>query len=157
MRIGNGFDVHAYAADRPLWLGCIEWPGEVGLAGHSDADAVAHAVTDALLSAAGAGDLGSNFGTDKPEYANAAGSVFLKAALAIVQSRGFEIENVAVQVIANSPKVSQRRDEMQAAVSAALEGAEVSITGTTTDGLGFTGRGEGVAAIATCLLRTKNS
>jgi 2-C-methyl-D-erythritol 2,4-cyclodiphosphate synthase len=157
MRIGNGFDVHAYAADRPLWLGCIEWPGEVGLAGHSDADAVAHAVTDALLSAAGAGDLGSNFGTDKPEYANAAGAVFLQAALSIVQSRGYEIENVAVQVIANSPKISSRRNEMQAAVSAALDGAEVSITGTTTDGLGFTGRGEGISAIATCLLRTKNS
>lgn len=155
MRIGNGFDVHAYAADRPLWLGCLEWPGEVGLAGHSDADVVAHAVADALLSAAGAGDLGSNFGTDKSEYANAAGEVFLKETLAIVQARGFVIENIAVQVIANSPKISSRRNDMQLAVSAALGGAAVSISGTTTDGLGFTGRGEGIAAIATCLLSTK--
>lgn len=154
MRIGTGFDVHAYAADRPLWLGCIEWPGEIGLAGHSDADVVAHAVADALLAAASAGDLGSNFGTDKPEYANAAGTVFLKAAHAIVQSRGYAIENISVQVIGNSPRISMRREEMQNAVSAALAGADVSISGTTTDGLGFTGRGEGIAAIATCLLKS---
>lgn len=157
MRIGNGFDVHAYAADRPLWLGCVQWPGEVGLAGHSDADVIAHAVADALLAAAGAGDLGSNFGTDKPEYANAAGAVFLKASLEIIQARGFDIENISVQVIANTPKIATRRNEMQDAVSAALNGADVSISGTTSDGLGFTGRGEGVAAFATCLLRTKNS
>jgi 2-C-methyl-D-erythritol 2,4-cyclodiphosphate synthase len=154
MRIGNGFDVHAYAADRPLWLGCIEWPDERGLAGHSDADVVAHAVCDALLSAAGAGDLGSNFGIDKPEYANAAGVVFLKASLEIVTSKGFAIENISVQVIANTPNISSRRTEMEQAVSKSLDGADVSISGTTTDGLGFTGRGEGVAAIATCLLRT---
>jgi 2-C-methyl-D-erythritol 2,4-cyclodiphosphate synthase len=154
MRIGTGVDVHAYAADRPLWLGCIEWPGEIGLAGHSDADVVAHAIADALLAAAGAGDLGSNFGTDKPEYENAAGSVFLKASLEIVRSRGYEIANISVQVIGNSPRISARRDEMQKAVSTALDGADVSISGTTSDGLGFTGRGEGIAAIATCLLKS---
>ncbi|MEY3407907.1 MAG: hypothetical protein RL038_968, partial [Actinomycetota bacterium] len=123
MRIGTGVDVHVYAADRPLWLGCIEWPGEIGLAGHSDADVVAHAIADALLAAAGAGDLGSNFGTDKPEYENAAGSVFLKASLEIVRSRGYEIANISVQVIGNSPRISARRDEMQKAVSTALDGA----------------------------------
>ena len=154
MRIGNGFDVHAYAADRPLWLGCIEWPGEIGLAGHSDADVIAHAVADALLSAVGAGDLGSNFGTDKPEYANAAGAVFLKASHAIVRERGSEISNITVQVIGNSPRISARREAMQKAVSEALGGADISISGTTTDGLGFTGRGEGIAAIATCLLKS---
>ena len=154
MRIGNGFDVHAYAANRPLWLGCVEWPGERGLDGHSDADVVAHAVCDALLSAAGAGDLGSNFGTDKPEFQNAAGEVFLSAVYQIVKTRGFEIENVSVQVISNAPKISLRRSEMEASVSKPLGGAVVSISGTTTDGLGFTGRGEGIAAIATCLLRT---
>lgn len=154
MRIGSGFDVHAYATNRPLWLGCVEWPGERGLDGHSDADVVAHAVCDALLSAAGAGDLGSNFGTDKPEFQNAAGEVFLSAVYQIVKTHGFEIENISVQVIANSPNISLRRAEMQAAVSKSLGGAVVSISGTTTDGLGFTGRGEGIAAIATCLLRS---
>ena len=154
MRIGNGFDVHAYAANRPLWLGCVEWPGERGLDGHSDADVVAHAVCDALLAAAGAGDLGSNFGTDKPEFQNAAGEVFLSAVYQIVKTKGFEIENISVQVIANAPKISLRRSEMEAAVSKALGGAAVSISGTTTDGLGFTGRGDGIAAIATCLVRT---
>ncbi len=103
MRIGNGFDVHAYAASRPLWLGCVEWPGERGLDGHSDADVVAHAVCDALLSAAGAGDLGSNFGTDKPEFQNAAGEVFLSAVYQIVKNQGFEIENISVQLFANAP------------------------------------------------------
>ncbi len=152
MRVGLGTDVHAFDASRPLWLGCIEWPGVVGLAGHSDADVAAHAICDAMLSAAGLGDLGSNFGVDRPEYANASGSVFLSATHALVRAAGLEIGNISVQIIGNSPKVAQRRDEMQSALSAALDGAAVSVSGTTTDGLGLTGRGEGIAAIAVCLL-----
>ncbi len=153
MRIGLGTDVHANSVDRPLIIGCLEWPGEVGLAGHSDADVVAHAICDALLSAAGLGDLGSNFGVDRPEYKAAKGAVFLQETLQLITQAGFSIVNVSVQVIGNRPKISTRRDEMQSAVSAALGGASVSIAGTTTDGLGLTGRGEGIAAIATCLLQ----
>lgn len=153
MRVGNGVDVHAFAAGRPLWLGCIEWPGERGLLGHSDGDAVAHAICDALFSAANLGDLGSNFGTTRPEFANASGAQFLTAAHKAITEAGFEIINVTVQVVGERPKVSRRRDEMQDAISAHLGGASVGVSGTTTDGLGFTGRGEGLAAIATCLLR----
>ena len=152
MRVGLGTDVHAFDASRPLWLGCIEWPGVVGLAGHSDADVAAHAICDAMLSAAGLGDLGSNFGVDRPEYANASGAVFLSATHSLLRAAGLKIGNISVQIIGNSPKVAQRRDEMQNALSAALDGATVSVSGTTTDGLGLTGRGEGIAAIAVCLL-----
>lgn len=152
MRVGIGTDVHAFDSTRPLWLGCIEWPGQAGLAGHSDADVCAHAICDALLSAAGLGDLGSNFGVDRPEFANAAGAVFLRETHVLLTDAGWKIGNIAVQIIGNSPKVATRRAEMQAAVSASLGGAEVAISGTTTDGLGLTGRGDGVAAIATCLI-----
>lgn len=152
MRVGIGTDVHAFDSTRTLWLGCIEWPGQAGLAGHSDADVCAHAICDALLSAAGLGDLGSNFGVDRPEFANAAGSVFLRETHALLTKAGWKIGNISVQIIGNSPKVASRRAEMQDAVSAALDGADVAISGTTTDGLGLTGRGDGVAAIATCLI-----
>ena len=152
MRVGIGTDVHAFDSTRPMWLGCIEWPGVAGLAGHSDADVCAHAICDALLSAAGLGDLGSNFGVDRPEFANAAGSVFLRETHNLLTAAGWQIGNISVQIIGNSPKIASRRAEMQVAVSAALSGAEVSISGTTTDGLGLTGRGEGLAAIATCLI-----
>jgi 2-C-methyl-D-erythritol 2,4-cyclodiphosphate synthase len=152
MRVGLGTDVHAFDASQPLWLGCIEWPGEVGLAGHSDADVAAHAICDAMLSAAGLGDMGSNYGVSRPEFANASGETFLRATLEKVTAAGFSIGNISVQIIGNSPKVSKRRDEMQAAISAALGGAVVSVSGTTTDGLGLTGRGEGIAALAVCLL-----
>lgn len=152
MRVGLGTDVHAFDEARPLWLGCIEWPGEVGLAGHSDADVAAHAICDALLSAAGLGDLGSNFGSSRPEYANASGASFLSATAELLISAGFNIGNVSVQIIGNSPKVAAKREEMQRAISHALGGAVVSVSGTTTDGLGLTGRGEGIAAIAVCLV-----
>lgn len=152
MRVGLGTDVHAFDGTRPLWLGCIEWPGEVGLAGHSDADVAAHAICDALLSAAGLGDLGSNFGSSRPEYANASGASFLSATAELLTSAGFNIGNVSVQIIGNSPKVDAKREEMQRAISHALGGAVVSVSGTTTDGLGLTGRGEGIAAIAVCLV-----
>ena len=153
-RTGVGVDVHAFApADTPreMWLGGLFWPGEQGLAGHSDADAAAHAAVDAILSAAGLGDLGSNFGTAEPEWAGASGVTLLAEAAKRVRAAGFEIGNIAVQVIGNRPRLGTRRAEAQAALSAAA-GAPVTLAGTTSDHLGFTGRDEGVAAMATALI-----
>lgn len=153
-RIGIGTDVHAFAPEdsgRELWLGGLHWPGERGLAGHSDADVAAHAAADALLAAAGIGDLGSNFGTAEPEWSGASGVSLLSEAARRVRVAGFTIGNVSVQVIGNRPKIGPRRAEAAAALGAAA-GAPVSVSATTTDGLGLTGRGEGVAAVATALV-----
>ncbi|MDN4480133.1 2-C-methyl-D-erythritol 2,4-cyclodiphosphate synthase [Demequina muriae] len=156
-RTGIGVDVHAFgeAGSGELALAGLSWPGETPLSGHSDGDVAAHAACDALLSASALGDLGSNFGTDRPEWAGASGAALLAETAARVRAAGFEIGNVAVQVLGNRPKLAPRRAAAEEALTAAA-GAPVTVTATTTDGLGLTGRGEGVAAIATALVFTRD-
>ena len=156
-KVGLGVDAHAFSSDqdRKLWLAGLLWPEQIGVDGYSDGDVAAHAICDALFSATGLGDLGSNFGVDDPKYQGASGETLLKEALKKITSAGYEIGNVSVQIVCNKPKIGPRRAEAIKALSKALGGAEVSVSATSTDGLGFTGQGLGISALATALLIEK--
>jgi 2-C-methyl-D-erythritol 4-phosphate cytidylyltransferase/2-C-methyl-D-erythritol 2,4-cyclodiphosphate synthase len=157
MRVGVGTDAHAFSSDasRPLWLAGIHWPDVVGVDGHSDGDVAAHAICDALFSATGLGDLGSNFGVSDPQYSGASGATLLAETFTRISKAGYAINNVVVQIVCNKPKIGPRRAEAINALSRALGGAPVSVTATSTDGLGFTGEGKGISAIATALVARK--
>ncbi len=147
--VGIGIDVHRFSVDpeKPLYLGCLLWPGEIGLDGHSDGDAIAHALVDSLLSAAGLGDIGTQFGVDRPEYAGASGELFIEGTINLLSIAGFKVNNVAVEIVGNRPKLNPRRKAVEARLTE-LVGAPVTLAATTTDGLGFLGHSEGLAAVA---------
>lgn len=148
---GQSGAAHPDSAARPLMLACLEWPGHRALAGHSDGDVAAHAVCDAILIAAGVGEMGTIFGVDRPEFAGASGESFIREALRLAREVGFAVTNISVQIVAQTPRFAPYKDAAQARMSA-IVGAPVSVAATSTDHLGFIGAGEGIAAIATALL-----
>lgn len=154
IRVGTGVDVHAFSEHAPLFLACLEWPDERALEGHSDADVAAHAACDAILIASGVGDLGTVFGTDRPEWSGASGAALLAEAARLVRESGWQISNISIQIIGQRPRFLPRKSEAEKVMSAVV-GAPISVSATTTDHLGFTGRDEGIAAIATALV-TRN-
>lgn len=153
-RTGVGVDAHAFSSDptQKMWLAGLYWPDEIGVAAHSDGDVAAHAICDALFGAAGLGDLGTNFGENRPEFAGVSGTKLLQETLLLITKAGFAISNISVQIIGNKPKLANRRSEAISAISIALGGASVSVLATTTDGMGLTGGGKGIAAIASALI-----
>ena len=156
LRVGIGTDIHAFDPSRPMMLATLQWPDEPGLAGHSDGDVAAHAACDALLSAAGMGDLGSTFGVDEPDIAGATGTRLLSETAVKLRAAGHSPQNISIQIIGNRPKLAPRREEACEAMSLSV-GCHVHVSATTSDGLGFTGTGEGLAAIATALVAIRAS
>lgn len=153
-RTGIGFDAHGFGDGRRLVLGGVEFPEERGLDGHSDADVLSHAVADAVLGAAGAGDIGRHFPPSDPRCADISSLLILSRAARMAEERGFRIENVDCSVVCERPRISPRAALMEERIAEALGISPelVSVKGTSTDGLGFAGRGEGVAALASALL-----
>jgi len=157
VRVGIGYDIHRFEAGRPLVLGGVELAGEAGLGGHSDADVLLHAVIDALLGAAGLGDIGQHFPPDGPAYAGASSLDLLMRTRDMVHSAGFRVESVDATVIAEKPRLAPHASAMRERIAGALDiaSARVNVKATTNEGLGPLGRGEGIAAIAVALLRER--
>jgi 2-C-methyl-D-erythritol 2,4-cyclodiphosphate synthase len=154
IRVGHGFDVHAFAAGRRLIIGGVDIPYEVGLAGHSDADVLLHAICDALLGAAGLGDIGLHFPDTDPRYTGIASRELLRHVAGLLRASGWRTGNVDATIIAQAPRMAPHIAAMRAHIAAdlGLDVESVNVKATTTERLGFTGRGEGIAAEAVCLL-----